>query len=141
MWNTRRSLRILGCAAFTFAMIGPSLVPAELLAQEHHHPTADMPVAQERHHPAADMALHERFYSTWFMPDEPNKSCCNKADCYPTQVKFYNGQWWAMRREDGEYIPIPLKEVEINRNHPHAPNHHAPPPPSAYPTPDTVVCF
>ena len=43
--------------------------------------------AQEhRHHPAADMALHEKFYSTWYMPDQPTRSCCNMADCYPTEV-------------------------------------------------------
>ena len=137
MWNTQRSLRILGHAAFSSAMIGPLLVPADLLAQEHHHPT----LAQERHHPAADMALHEKFYSTWFMPDEPNKSCCNKADCYPTQVKFHDGQWWAMRREDGKYIPIPWRKVEINRNNPDGRNHLCAPPPSSYHAPDTVFCF
>jgi len=24
---------------------------------------------QQRHHPPADMPLHEKFYSTWYMPD------------------------------------------------------------------------
>jgi len=129
MWNITRSLRILGCTAFTSATIGLSLVPAKLLAQEH------------RHHPAADMPLHEQFYSNWYMPDEPNKSCCNKADCYPTQVKFHDGQWWAMRREDGKYIPVPWKKVEINRNNPDGRNHLCAPPPSSYYAPDAVFCF
>jgi hypothetical protein len=30
--------------------------------------------------------LHEKFYSTWYMPDQPTKSCCNNADCYPTEI-------------------------------------------------------
>jgi hypothetical protein len=129
MWNIRRSLRILSCTAFTSAAIGLSLVPAKLSAQEH------------RHHPPQDMPLHEKFYSTWFMPDEPHKSCCNKADCYPTQVQFHDGKWWAMRREDGKYIPIPWKKVEINRNNPDGRNHLCAPPPSSYHAPDTVFCF
>ena len=50
-------------------------------------------IAQERHagHPAADLPTHEKFYSTWFMPDQPNRSCCNKTDCYPTEARFQNG--------------------------------------------------
>ena len=43
--------------------------------------------AQQHHHPAPDDAIHEKFYSTWFMPDNPTKSCCNKMDCYPTEIK------------------------------------------------------
>jgi hypothetical protein len=38
-----------------------------------------------RHHPAQDQLLHEKFYSTWHMPDNPAFSCCNNADCYPTE--------------------------------------------------------
>src|SRR5262245_23677332 len=57
-----------------------------------------------RHHPPQDQLLHERFYSTWHMPDNPALSCCNKADCYPTDVKFDNGRIYARRREDGKYI-------------------------------------
>jgi hypothetical protein len=97
--------------------------------------------AQERHHPAEHIELHERFYSTWYMPDEPTRSCCNKADCYPTQVKFHDGQWWAMRREDGKYIPIPWKKVEVNRNNPDGRNHLCAPPPSPHQPPNAVYCF
>ena len=90
MWNLARTLFV----AFLIAIAGTAfgaLVPAgrAALAQEEH-----------RHHPPQDMPLHERFYSTWFMPDEPTKSCCNMADCYPTTVQYHDGQWWAMRRED-----------------------------------------
>ncbi len=67
-------------------------------------------VAQEHHagHPAANLPIHGNFYSTWFMPDQPNKSCYNKADCYPTEVNFQNGQWFAQRREDGKFTPVPF---------------------------------
>jgi len=101
-------------------------------------------VAQERHagHPAADLPTHEKFYSTWFMPDQPNKSCCNKADCYPTEVKFQNGQWFAQRREDGKFIPVPWSKVERNRDNPDGRNHVCMPPPTATSyQPNTVFCF
>ena len=101
-------------------------------------------VAQERHagHPAADVPVHEKFYSTWYMPDQPNKSCCNKADCYPTEVKFQNGQWFAQRREDGKFIPVPWSKVERNRDNPDGRNHVCMPPPSATSyQPNTVFCF
>jgi hypothetical protein len=52
------------------ALAAIGLWPALALAQDQH-----------RHHPAADVPLHEKFYSTWYMPDQPTKSCCNKADC------------------------------------------------------------
>jgi hypothetical protein len=98
-------------------------------------------LAQERHHPPEHMQLHEKFYSTWFMPDDPRRSCCNKADCYPTQVKFENGQWWALRREDQQYIPVPWQKVEINRNNPDGRNHLCAPPPTSPHGPSTVFCF
>ena len=48
------------------------------------HASAKHAVAQDHHHQAGlETQLHEKFYSTWFMPDEPTKSCCDKADCYP----------------------------------------------------------
>jgi hypothetical protein len=43
--------------------------------------------AAQHRHPPEDQALHEKFYSTWYMPDNPNSSCCNDVDCYPTEVK------------------------------------------------------
>ncbi len=29
-------------------------------------------IAQEHHHPPQDQTIHERFYSTWMMPDNRN---------------------------------------------------------------------
>jgi hypothetical protein len=58
------------------------------------------------HHPSQDQQLHEKFYSTWHMPDNPSVSCCNDADCYPTEIQCIDGGIYAKRREDGKYIPI-----------------------------------
>jgi hypothetical protein len=128
MWNVARILPVgflrLGVAFILIAALAP-----EAIAQEH------------RAHPAADMPLHEKFYSTWYMPDQPTKSCCNKADCYPTQVKFQDGQWWALRREDGRYIPVPWSKVEQRRDNPDGRNHLCAPPPSSHHAPNTVFCF
>src|SRR5256885_15133467 len=94
-------------------------------------------VAQHRH-PPQDEALHEKFYSSWYMPDDPSKSCCNKADCYPTEIKYVSGNIYARRREDGKYIPIPPQKVERNRDNPDGRNHLCAPPPSSFYPSDTV---
>jgi hypothetical protein len=53
--------------------------------------------AQHRHHPPEDEALHEKFYSTWYMPDNPSRSCCNKVDCYLTEIKYAGSAIYARR--------------------------------------------
>ena len=97
--------------------------------------------AAQHRHPPEDVALHEKFYSTWYMPDNPVRSCCNSADCYPTEIKYVGGGIYARRREDGKYILIPPQKVERNRDNPDGRNHLcAPPPDSTYPE-DSVFCF
>jgi hypothetical protein len=98
--------------------------------------------AQGHNHPPQDAELHERFYSTWYMPDNPSRSCCNRADCYPTEIKMVGASIYARRREDGKYILVPAHKVEHNRDNPDGRNHICAPPPSAasYP-PDAVFCF
>jgi hypothetical protein len=107
--------------------------------------TAVQANAQEhRHHPPQDMALHEKFYSTWYMPDQPTKSCCNMADCYPTEVRVQGSRIFARRREDGKWLLIPAQKVEHNRDNPDGRNHLCappPPPPSASQGPDSIYCF
>jgi hypothetical protein len=88
--------------------------------------------AAQHHHPPQDELLHEKFYSTWYMPDDPVKSCCNKADCYPTEIKYVGGSIYARRREDGKYILIPPSKVEHNRDNPDGRNHLCAPPPTSY---------
>jgi hypothetical protein len=98
--------------------------------------------AQHHNHPPQDTDLHEKFYSTWYMPDNPIRSCCNKADCYPTEIKMVGTSIYARRREDGKYILVPAHKVEQNRDNPDGRNHICAPPPSAIGCPpDTVFCF
>ena len=92
-------------------------------------------------HPPQDQFLHEKFYSTWRMPDNPAVSCCNDADCYPTEIKYVDGNLFAKRREDGKFIAIPPEKVERNRDNPDGRNHLCAPPPNAYHAADTVFCF
>ena len=94
-----------------------------------------------RHHPPQDQLLHERFYSTWHRPDNPSLSCCNNADCYPTEIKYVDGKIYAKRREDGKYILIPPQQVERNRDNPDGRNHLCAPPPNFSSRSDTVYCF
>ena len=111
------------------------LLSAEVHAQDEQSHAA-------RHHPPQDQPLHEKFYSTWHMPDHPTVSCCNDADCYPTEIKYIDGNIFAKRREDGRYIPIPTEKVERNRDNPDGRNHPCAPPPSAgFRRSDTVFCF
>ena len=96
--------------------------------------------AVHRQHPPQDQGLHEKFYSTWHMPDNPGISCCNSSDCYPTDIKYIDGQIYARRREDGRYILIPPQKVERNRDNPDGRNHLCAPPPALSPM-DSVYCF
>ena len=75
------------------------------------------------------------------MPDNPSVSCCNQADCYPTEIKYVDGEIYAKRREDGKYIPVPPQKVERNRDNPDGRNHLCAPPPSVYDPSDTIYCF
>ncbi|UPJ61636.1 hypothetical protein IVB24_13620 [Bradyrhizobium sp. 192] len=93
-----------------------------------------------RHYPLQDQLLRGKFYSSWCMPDNPVLSCCNNADCYPTEVRYVDGRVYARRREDGGYILIPFQKVERNRDNPDGRNHLCAPPPSASLV-DTVYCF
>jgi hypothetical protein len=97
--------------------------------------------AAQHYHPSEDEALHEKFYSGWYMPDNPSVSCCNKADCYPTEIKYVAGMLHARRREDGKYIPIPPPKVERNRDNPDGRNHLCAPPPNSLNPSNTVFCF
>jgi hypothetical protein len=97
--------------------------------------------AAQHRHPPQDEALHEKFYSTWYMPDNPARSCCNNADCYPTEIKYVGGNIYARRREDGQYILIPPQKVERNRDNPDGRNHLCAPPPNSYHPADNVFCF
>jgi hypothetical protein len=117
-----RSVRV-----FVYATVG--LVSVQTAQAQHHG------------HPPRDLAVHEKFYSTWYMPDNPKKSCCNKADCYPTEIRMQDGKIFAKRREDGKFILVPPQKVERHRDNPDGRNHLCAPPPTASYPPDTVFCF
>lgn len=111
------------------------ILATRVQAQEHgEDPTA-------HHHPPQDQELHEKFYSTWHMPDHPATSCCNNADCYPTEIKYVDGSIFAKRREDGKFIFVPPQKVERNRDNPDGRNHLCAPPPTRFNSSDTVFCF
>ena len=135
MLKVRCALRFWSCLVWLLAIWG---LPQHAIAQDaasHEHGQA------ERHHPPRDMALHEKFYSTWHMPDNPSLSCCNNVDCYPTDIKYLDGNIYARRREDGKYILIPPQKVEHNRDNPDGQNHLCAPPPGLPNSSDTVFCF
>jgi hypothetical protein len=95
----------------------------------------------QHYHPPEDQLLHETFYSKWHMPDNPSVSCCNEADCYPTEIKYVGGDVHAKRREDGKYIPVPPQKVERNRDNPDGRNHLCASAPDLFHPSDTVFCF
>jgi hypothetical protein len=88
-----------------------------------------------------------RHVTSIFGTEQPREAqtrppCCNKADCYPTEIRMLGGSIFARRREDGKFIPVPPQKIEQNRDNPDGRNHLCAPPPTAtgYP-PDTVFCF
>ena len=101
-------------------------------------------VAQEgptHSHPPQDASIHEQFYSTWYMPDNPSRSCCDKRDCYPTEIRYVGNRIEARRREDGAWLVIPENKIERHRDNPDGRNHLCAPPPDTHFEPGTVFCF
>src|SRR5262249_21345640 len=96
--------------------------------------------AQEHRHPPQDVEVHLRFYSKWMMPDNPTKSCCNLADCYPTEIKYEGDDLYARRREDAKWQYVPPQKIEHNRDNPDGRNHLCAPPPRVWAA-DIVFCF
>ena len=81
-------------------------------------------IAQEHHHPPQDQTIHERFYSTWMMPDNRNMPCCHNADCSPAETRFENGHWIARKvGDDGDWIAVPPQKVEHDRESPDGRSH------------------
>jgi hypothetical protein len=84
--------------------------------------------AQHEHHPQ-DLALHDKFYSSWLMPNghqDRKLSCCNKQDCYPTPIQLHNGQYWVQRREDKKWLLVPEGILEQRQDDPReSPDHQS----------------
>ncbi len=77
---------------------------------------------QTHHHDGQSLEV-DKFYSTWYQPDNPSQSCCNQTDCYPTEAYFRSGFWYARQRETGDYIQIPPLKIEQNRDNPDGRSH------------------
>ena len=79
-----------------------------------------------------------RFYETWRKPDNRSQSCCSQQDCYITDARFRDGEWYARRREDGKWLHVPAAKIETERDNPTADSHLCALPPI---TGDNVLCF
>lgn len=86
-------------------------VPAQAMAEE------------DIHHHEGQSAEVDRFYSTWMKPENRNVSCCNKLDCYATEVKNVGGTWFARQRETGKFVAVPANKIEQERDSPDGRNH------------------
>lgn len=49
-------------------------------------------------------------YTDWKQPGS-NISCCSDKDCYPTEAKFQGGNWYALRRENKQWVRIPPDKI------------------------------
>jgi hypothetical protein len=87
-------------------------VVSKALGQEMHH-----------NHPPQDAGIHNDFYEKWLRPNtrledgkrDPTRNCCNKEDCYPTEVKKIGPkQYAALHRETGDWVTIPDNVLEQN---------------------------
>jgi hypothetical protein len=82
----------------------------------------NLALAQAHQHPPEHEALHEKFYQRWMMPIDwdgtgrRTKSCCDKKDCYPTQVKREGDKWFYLHRETQDWREIPNKVIEQNHD-------------------------
>jgi hypothetical protein len=101
----RVAIAFAACVAFAFGIVQASGARAD-----------------EHGHAPEDVEIHERFYSTWMRPDQPDQSCCNRRDCAPaTRVRRLNGRWQAER--DGAWLTIPPEKIEQNRASPDGRSH------------------
>lgn len=79
--------------------------------------------ASAQGHPPEHQALHERFYSTWMMPDAPKVSCCHNQDCAPAASRVVDGRWEAKRPDDDTWVQVPPSKIEQNRDSPDGRSH------------------
>lgn len=80
-------------------------------------------------------------YTHWKQPGT-QMPCCSggdePGDCYPTDAKFRNGVWFALRREDQKWIAVPENKVTDQHTYD---AHLCAPPPSPWNKDDVVYCF
>lgn len=79
--------------------------------------------AQEHRHPPEHSELHHKFYKTWMMPDNRSVSCCNDEDCAPAQSKRVGETWYSRHSDDEEWVEVPARKVETERDSPDGRSH------------------
>ena len=81
-------------------------------------------IAQQHNHPPQDQAIHERFYSTWMIPDNRAVPCCNNQDCSPAESKVEDGNWVARKVGGyGYWTVVPPAKIEHDRESPDGRSH------------------
>lgn len=64
-----------------------------------------------------------QFYQSWMQPDNRAMSCCHDKDCAPAQSKLVNGTWYSRHSDDEEWIEIPARKIERERDSPDGRSH------------------
>jgi hypothetical protein len=84
-------------------------------------------------------------YMDWQRPGMGTMCCSGDpiaGDCYPTQARFIQGKWYALRREDKKWLAIPDKAVLTDVDNPDGRAHLCAPEPGKYLQKiDLVFCF
>jgi hypothetical protein len=76
---------------------------------------------EEHYHPSEHAELHDKFYSTWLIPNggsERKNSCCNLVDCAPATVKKEGGTWFVWKPIAHRWVVIPDRLLEHNQPDP-----------------------
>lgn len=85
---------------------------------------ASSALAQQHQHPPQDQAIHERFYSTWMMPNNRAVPCCSSQDCSPAESRIEDGHWVARKiGGDGFWTVVPPARIEHDRESPDGRSH------------------
>ena len=64
-----------------------------------------------------------KFYQEWMQPDNRSVSCCHEQDCAPAQSRIVNGRWQARNSDDEEWLDIPTRKIETERDSPDGRSH------------------
>lgn len=64
-----------------------------------------------------------QFYQSWMQPDNRSVSCCHDEDCAPAQSRLVDGKWQARNSDDEEWLDIPTRKVETERDSPDGQSH------------------
>jgi hypothetical protein len=85
-------------------LIGLLLAAAPALAQEHHATHG-----YQGRHGVGHESWHEQFYSKLVRKDT-KMSCCNLADCVPTQSRMIDDHYEVL--VDGEWTQVPQRVIQ-----------------------------